>query len=932
MSPLTADGIETSEQLREVLEARFDEAVLYSHDYETVFVPDEDDIGYEIPFLSSYAPDDWRRLVQRIEEFDFSRLDFDVIGQMYERLISPGERRRFGQFYTSPDVVDLINAFCIRYPDDRVLDPACGGGTFLVRAYARKRALTQSAGSSQVSHQRLLGQIFGVDIAAFPAQLSTINLAVRHLSHEPNYPRVAKASFFDAQAGNPLYDIPLTGDSVRSIALEEVDAVVGNPPYIRQEAIPHVDKSSYADLFRSEWPGHTKMSGRSDIYAYFFTHAAHFLKPGGYLGFITSVGWLDTEYGFRLQEFFLRNFRIVAVIESQVEKWFEDARVTTAVTILRREPDSAKRDNNPVRFIQLKRPLAEIYSEALEKPLSDEGEAARQLDMDAVRDLIEEVRTSQTTGYWRVQVRTQRELWKEGIAPRTKDTDPDGLARYAGGKWGQYVRAPDSWFELLERARSRMAPLHDLALVRFGFKTGADRFFCVRDVTQRHLDGIPDPEEFRNRWGISPEDTRRIRIVRDGMKVEHLVEARFLEPELHSLMEVKRAIVLKTDVGRMVINASVSRARLRRTLFSAYVAYAEREGWHERSTIVSRARTRPWYDLGLRPKAGRADIIWSKGQQYRHVVPLNKDKLHVNCALYDLWARNTDSKELLWAILNGTFVALSKHQFARSAGVEGNVQTDVVSVNMMLVPDIRGASPEAAARAVAACERMSRRDAKRFLYEEFTLEDRRALDDATLEILGIDDADERTALRDRIYRDVTDLQQAIREREIIAQRDRRRSTQRAAATPQHIADELWSEHESDFNLLQFPEDFVARPNEGEVFDLPQGEVQIGTALIQTGDLLEAGNIRVGGRGGEVIAVGSVAKSRFLWALSLCHRADRVRLPDDDQCEDAVDSFEQYRRDLRDQCSQLARQRTSDQRGQRAIAAALLRKALQWRKP
>ena len=129
MSPLTIDGVETSDHLREVFDARFEEAVHYSHDYETVFKPDSDDFGYTIPFLSPTAPGDWARLIQRIEEFDFSSLDFDVIGQMYERLISSSERRRFGQFYTSPDVVDLINAFCIRNPDDRVLDPACGGGT-----------------------------------------------------------------------------------------------------------------------------------------------------------------------------------------------------------------------------------------------------------------------------------------------------------------------------------------------------------------------------------------------------------------------------------------------------------------------------------------------------------------------------------------------------------------------------------------------------------------------------------------------------------------------------------------------------------------------------------------------------------------------------------------------------------------------------------
>ena len=932
MPLLSLGGVSTPDQLREVLDARFDEAVRYSHDYETVFVPDENDLGYTIPFMPTTAPRDWARLFQRIEEFDFSSLGFDVIGQMYERLISASERRRFGQFYTSPDVVDLIDAFCIRRPDDRVLDPACGGGTFLVRGYSRKRTLAQSAGGPPLSHERLLGDLFGVDIGAFPAQLSTINLAVRHLSDEANYPRVARASFFDAQAGIPLYDIPLTGDSKRSIALEEVDAVVGNPPYIRQESIGHVDKSSYAELFRTEWPGQTMLSGRSDIYAYFFTHAAHLRKPGGYLGFVTSIGWLDTEYGFRLQEFFLRNFRIVTVIESQVEKWFEDARVTTAVTILQREPDRVKRDENPVRFIQLRKPLAEIYTQALDRPPSDEDETTRQADMDTIRDLIEEIDTNQTTDYWRVRVRTQRELWEDGSAPRTEDDeDVDGSARYAGGKWGQYVRGSDSWFELVERTRSHMTPLQELAEISRGFTSGADRFYCVRDVTQRHLDSIPDPQEFLDRWGISRRDTRYVRIIRDGMNVEHLVEGRFLEHELHSLMEVKRAVVSKADVGRMVITASVSRARLRRTHLADYLAYAERQGWHTGSTIASRARTRPWYDLGLRPKSERADMFWPMSQQYRHVVPINKDSLPANHNLFDLWSLDSGYTNLLWAVLNSTVAVLSKHQFGRAAGVEGNLKTEVVDVKMMLVPDVRRASPEAAARAVEACERMSRRNAKRYLYEEFTLDDRRDLDDATLEVLGIEGTDERTALRDRLYRDVTDLQQAIRKREVIAQRDRVRSSQRAAATPQHVADELWYEHEPDLDLLQFPEDFVTRSNEGDIFDLPSGEVEVGTALMDIGNLLKVGTIRVGGRDGEVIDVGSDSRSRFLEALSVCHRTGQIRLPSEQVCDDAVNSFAQYRQDLRDRCSQLAQLRTPDQRRHRAIIDALLRRALQWRR-
>ena len=459
--------------------------------------------------------------------------------------------------------------------------------------------------------------------------------------------------------------------------------------------------------------------------------------------------------------------------------------------------------------------------------------------MDAVRDLIEEIDEPQVTDYWRVRIRTQRDLWGDGTALRMEDNEEaNAPTLYVGGKWGQYVRGPDSWFEIVERARSRMTPLWELAIVRFGFKTGADDFFCVRDVTQRHLDSIPDPQKFLDRWGITREDTRRIRIVRDGMNVEHLLEERFLEPELHSLMEVKRAVVRRADVGRMVINASVPRARLRRTHFADYLAYAERQGWHTGSTIAGRTHTRPWYDLGLRPKSERADMFWTKSQQYRHVVPLNKDRLPANSNLYDVWTLDTTLTELLWAILNSTVVALAKHQFGRAAGVEGNLKTEVVDVNMMLVPDIRRASPEAAARASAACERMTGRDARRHLYEEFTLDDRRELDDATFEILGIEDSGERAALRDRLYRDVTDLQRAVKEREVIAQRDRRNANRRGALTPQDIADDLWSEHESSLNLLQFPEDFVTRSNEGDLFNLPSGEVEAGEAMIDVGGPVE----------------------------------------------------------------------------------------------
>ena len=250
---------------------------------------------------------------------------------------------------------------------------------------------------------------------------------------------------------------------------------------------------------------------------------------------------------------------------------------------------------------------------------------------------------------------------------------------------------------------------------------------------------------------------------------------------------------------------------------------------------------------------------------------------------------------------------------------------------MMLVPDIRRADPETAARAVAACRQMTGRDSLRRLYEEFELEDRRELDDATLQMLGIEDPETRAYLRDSLYQDITDLQKSTRDREIIAQQDRRRSSRATTSSPQDIADELWSEHQDALDLLEFPGDFITRPNEGAFFDLPPGEVQVGTAMMERGNILRAGTVRIGGRNGEVLDAGTVSRCMFLEALSACHRSGAVRLPDDKTCEDAVNNFSQYRRELEERCIQLAQQRTPNQQRQKRVSDILLRRALQWRK-
>jgi type I restriction-modification system DNA methylase subunit len=117
------DHIETGEALRAHLEGYFADAKEVTGDYETVFGEDHASMGNRIPFYANGAVSHWRTLINQIHRFDFSKLDYEIIGSIFERLISPEERSKFGQFYTRVEVVDLINSFCIRTGREKVMDP-----------------------------------------------------------------------------------------------------------------------------------------------------------------------------------------------------------------------------------------------------------------------------------------------------------------------------------------------------------------------------------------------------------------------------------------------------------------------------------------------------------------------------------------------------------------------------------------------------------------------------------------------------------------------------------------------------------------------------------------------------------------------------------------------------------------------------------------
>lgn len=351
LQPLNVEAAASGEGLAARLKPRFDEAMATSRDYESVF-----DVGFitDVAFKSNAPVHAWQGLIGGVQDVDLARYSTDLLGGVFERLLSPEERHRFGQHYTSPELADVLLAATVSLRTDAIFDPAAGGGTFLVRAYDRLRALGEQ------DHLVLLSRIYGNDVSRFATHLSTINLAVRSLAREENYPRVGTHDFLRLRPGAPLVRLPLHGGDQRVVhSPESVDVMIGNPPYIKRRSMSRDQlRSAEASLVLN--PIRPTLHGLSDLHAYFWPQAARYLAPGGRLAFLTSSSWLDSTSGTSLKTFLKANFRIRAIVESEAEPWFSDARVRTIATVLVREPNAESRDGNEVTFARMHRPLAAL--------------------------------------------------------------------------------------------------------------------------------------------------------------------------------------------------------------------------------------------------------------------------------------------------------------------------------------------------------------------------------------------------------------------------------------------------------------------------------------------------------------------------------------------------------------------------------------------
>jgi adenine-specific DNA-methyltransferase len=357
-------------------------------------------------------------------KYYFNIIEPDVLGQVYEQYLGyvakavkpkpqlqqvlfpateeqieisakKEKRKKGGIYYTPKWVTDYIVRQTInRYFDEhsyneilnmKILDPACGSGSFLIRAYdellsyhAKVKRKPVAELSWQERIEILTRNIFGVDLDPQAVEIARLNLLIRALAQRELLPSLDN----NIQCGNSLIfgkDEELEkslGSNFRElkpfnwgerfadiVKSGGFDIVIGNPPYI-------MELRDNKDIFRQlkATPlGGKYYEAKMDIFYFFIELGIDLLKPGGYLGFIVQQYWVSRAHASKLRQKVFEETCPQTLVEFGEYQVFRDAPGQhNMITVFKKSKDK------DAKTLTLQLKDAEVSEQAITKALASD--------------------------------------------------------------------------------------------------------------------------------------------------------------------------------------------------------------------------------------------------------------------------------------------------------------------------------------------------------------------------------------------------------------------------------------------------------------------------------------------------------------------------------------------------------------------------------
>jgi type II restriction/modification system DNA methylase subunit YeeA len=355
---------------------------LFGKDSNTIHISDQVDISNDTlseVIQGLYSPKNAEY------SYNFSVLDTDVLGKIYEQYLgnllkqtpkrakleeSKTHRKEQGIYYTPIYIVDYIVKNTVgeyiktHTPEEirrvRIIDPSCGSGSFLIRAYKelenywrsyyeKNKSISKSAKSLMQTKfmqdtkgneiefytsktEILKNNIFGVDLDKKAVEIAQLNLLLQISEKKHRLPVLQN----NIKIGNSLIDDLSISDKAFKWEKEfpEImkeggfDIIIGNPPYVRIQNLEDKEANYFSNNFKSAFRNY-------DIYLLFVEKSLKLLRENGDVGFIIPSKFVNADYGLGLRNVISESKTLHRFVDFKDIQIFGDATNYTCLLFLK---------------------------------------------------------------------------------------------------------------------------------------------------------------------------------------------------------------------------------------------------------------------------------------------------------------------------------------------------------------------------------------------------------------------------------------------------------------------------------------------------------------------------------------------------------------------------------------------------------------------
>lgn len=290
--------------------------------------------------------------------YNFKEIPADILGGVYESYLGyisqkkatdiikdSHKRKEQGIYYTPKYIVDFIvkntlgkklqNVKSINeLKQIKVLDPACGSGSFLTAAVEEinnKYKDFNAKGDQLTKSSILLENIYGVDLDSQATEIAKLNLLIDALDEKEKLPDLTRnvrvGNSLISEGDEKLKPFNWKGEFKEVFEQGGFDVIIGNPPYIKE----YTNRSVFDALHNNPY-----YQGKMDIWTLFACQAIDLLKDGGYFSFIAPNNWLTNAGANIFRDKILTEGQIIKFVDFGDFKVFKDAGIQTMIFVFKK--------------------------------------------------------------------------------------------------------------------------------------------------------------------------------------------------------------------------------------------------------------------------------------------------------------------------------------------------------------------------------------------------------------------------------------------------------------------------------------------------------------------------------------------------------------------------------------------------------------------